>query len=57
MMGGFKELAEMRADIAAAYEDDMFKWSLVSRSTAAERARMTTALREKATGKMHVLQK
>lgn len=57
MMGGFKELAEMRADIAAAYEDDMFKWSLVSWSTDAERARMTAALREKATGKMHVLQK
>lgn len=36
LLGGFKEPVEMRADIAAAYEDDMFNWSLVSWSPAAE---------------------
>lgn len=34
MTGGLEELAESRADIAAAYEDDMFNWSLKSSSTA-----------------------
>lgn len=31
LLCGFKEPAEMRADIAAAYEDDMINWSLVRR--------------------------
>lgn len=38
-MGGFSEFVVMRADIAAAYEDDMFIWSLMSPGTAEERPR------------------
>ena len=32
--GGLEELAERRADMAAAYEDDMFNWSLKNSITA-----------------------
>lgn len=51
LIGGFKVLAVMSADIAAAYEDDMVNWSLVSWSTAAEKAQMKAALGGNASGK------
>ena len=34
LMGGSREPVEIRADIAAAYDDDMFDWSRVCSSTA-----------------------
>lgn len=39
LTGGLEELAERSADIAAAYDEDMSNWSLMSSSTAKDECR------------------